>query len=199
MPRCPFRGRRRSAAPRAQACWCQAPRGAAAPQLWALVGRSQCGSQEQVCAGAAKYAAGCHFLPLRGCSWPLPCWICMPYAYLVLQARRPFALAHPAERGAAVLLRGSAQAAALLCTFKCHPPLRPRGFTQPFGSFISSGGAGETTDLARRAGVWAGMLCRGVALPCCLFLHATCVPSLQRRPRAALGLWASQGLCPWPL
>lgn len=92
---------------------------------------------------------------------------------------------HPsAQRGAAVPLRGSAQAAALPCV----PRLCPRGFTQPWGSFISSAGAGGSTSLAHCSGVQAGVLCRGVALPCCVPACDSCpfpaaqVPDSVRAP-----------------
>ena len=76
-----------------------------------------------------------------------------------------------------------------LCSAPSSATLRcARGFSQPFRCVTSLGGPGDT-DLADRA----GMLCRrGVALLCCLFLHATCVPGSVR----AL---CFSGPCPWLL
>lgn len=89
----------------------------------------------------------------------------------------------------------------------CSSPLQlqvplsavPQGLFSAFLQLHLIGWRWGSTALAHCTGVRAGVLCRGVALPCCLFLHATCVPSPQRRPRAALGFWASQDPCPWPL
>lgn len=100
----------------------------------------------------------------------------------------------------------SSRAAAWLCS-GCSSPLRlrvppcavPQGLYSAFLQLHLIGRHWGSTDLARCTGVRAGVPRRGVALPCCLFLHATCVPSPRRRPRAALGLWASWGPCPWPL
>lgn len=78
----------------------------------------------------------------------------MPCAYPVLQACRHST--NPAQRQAAVLPHGSAQAHSS-ATLRCVPKA-----------------------LFSLSAALSGVLCRGVALPCCLFLHASRVPSPQQ-------------------